>query len=106
MHREAGHPVLVDFTADWCMTCKFTKAAALEVESVIKKLSDLNGVAFIGDWTNKDPAITQVLQRHQRAGVPLVLVYPPTGDPIVLPPVMKDPEKVLEALEKAGTVSP
>ena len=19
--REAGHPVLVDFTADWCLTC-------------------------------------------------------------------------------------
>ena len=104
--RTEGRTVLVDFTADWCMTCKVTKAVALEVEPVIDKLDDLNGVAFIGDWTNKDPAITKVLQRHQRAGVPLVLVYPPKGDPIVLPPVMKDSEKVLEALEKAGSSAP
>ncbi len=104
--RAEGRTVLVDFTADWCMTCKFTKAAALDVEPVIKKLNALDGIAFIGDWTNKDPAITKVLNRHQRAGVPLVLVYPPTGDPIVLPPVMKDPEKVLEALEKAGSSAP
>ena len=104
--RAAGHPVLVDFTADWCMTCKYTKGRAIEVDSVIEKLAELDGVAFIADWTNKDEIITKVLHQHKRAGVPLVLVYPPEGEAIILPPVMNGPEKVLDALDKAGNASP
>ena len=103
--REEGRTVIVDFTADWCLNCKVTKAAALDVGPVVDKLNDLNGVALIGDWTKKDPAITKVLHRHKRAGVPLVLVYPPKGEPIILPPLMSSPGKVLEALDKAGRPS-
>ena len=57
--RAAGHPVLIDFTADWCMSCKYTKGKALEVKPVIRKLADIDGVAFLADWTDKDPVITQ-----------------------------------------------
>ena len=100
--RAAGHPVLIDFTADWCMSCKFTKGKALEVKSVVQKLKEIKGVAFLADWTNKDPVITKALHRYRRGAVPLILVYPPEGDAIILPPVMSSPEKVLEALEKAA----
>ena len=100
--RAAGHPVLIDFTADWCMSCKYTKGKALEVESVVQKLKEIKGVAFLADWTNKDPVITKALHRYRRGAVPLILVYPPKGDAIVLPPVMSSPGKVLEALGKAA----
>ena len=49
---------------------------------------------------------SKVLHSFKRGGVPLVLVYPPKGEAIILPPVMRNPEKVLEALEKASNVSP
>ena len=98
--------VLVDFTADWCMSCKYTKGKALEVKPVIRKLADVDGVAFLADWTQYDKTITKVLHSFKRGGVPLVLVYPPEGEAIILPPVMSGPEKVLEALDKAGKLSP
>ena len=101
--RSEGHPVLIDFTADWCVTCKYTKNRALEVRPVIQKLKEIGGVAFLADWTNKDPVMTEALHRYKRGAVPLVLVYPPEGEAIVLPPVMSGPEKVLEALGKAVT---
>jgi thiol:disulfide interchange protein DsbD len=101
--REAGHPVLVDFTADWCLTCKWTKGRAIEVKPVIAKLAEIGGVAFIADWTDKNPVITKALHEYKRGAVPLVLVYPPEGEAIILPPVMSSPGKVLDALDKAAS---
>jgi thiol:disulfide interchange protein DsbD len=101
--RTAGHPVLVDFTADWCMSCKYTKGRAIEVEPVVAKLAAIGGVAYIADWTDKDPVITKALHEYKRGAVPLVLVYPPLGEAIILPPVMSSPRKVLDALDKAAS---
>lgn len=99
--RAAGRPVLVDFTADWCLTCQVNKKTSLEIPAVQEKLKEINAVALLGDHTHADPLITEELKKHQRAGVPLVLVYPPKLDapPIVLPEVLT-PGIVLDALEK------
>jgi thiol:disulfide interchange protein len=101
--RGAGRIVLVDFTADWCVTCQANKKSSLEIASVRQKLKDLNAVALLGDYTREDPRIAEELKRYQRAGVPLVLVYPSgkAAEPIVLPSLLT-PGIVLDALEKAS----
>lgn len=101
--RAAGHPVLVDFTADNCLNCQVNKATSLEIKETREKLRQINAVAFLADFTDNDPRIARVLQQYQRAGVPLVLVYPkdPNAPPIVLPPILT-PKIVLEALDKAA----
>ncbi len=73
--RVDGHPVLVDFTANWCLTCKVNKKIAIEVPAVRERLAALNFVTLKGDYTRADPAIAAELRRFERAGVPLVLVY-------------------------------
>jgi thiol:disulfide interchange protein len=101
--RAAGNIVLVDFTADWCLTCQVNKKTSLEISSVRQKLKDLNAVAFVGDYTRTPDNITTELNRYNRAGVPLVLVYPknPDAQPIVLPEV-STPGIVLDALDRAA----
>ena len=101
--RAAGHPVLVDFTADWCLTCQVNKKIAIEIPSVEKRLDEINAVELVGDYTHLPDNITRELNRYDRAGVPLVLVYPknPDAQPIVLPQVLT-PRIVLDALDRAA----
>ena len=101
--RAAGRPLLVDFTADWCLTCKANKRFAIEVPAVRAKLREINALPLLGDYTLGPDDITEELNRHGRAGVPLVLVYPrnPAAPPIVLPEALT-PGIVLKALAAAA----
>ncbi|MDR3457280.1 MAG: protein-disulfide reductase DsbD family protein [Verrucomicrobiae bacterium] len=99
--RVSGKPVIVDFTADWCLTCRVNKQTSIDIDSVSNKLKAIGAVAFNGDYTHFPDSITAELNRYNRAGVPLVLVYPAdtNAPPIVLPEVLT-PGIVMEALNK------
>ena len=100
--RAEGRPILVDFTADWCWTCKVNAQTSIDIPSVRKRLEEIKAVPLLADYTRKNPLIAAELKHFNRAGVPLVLVYPKDADkpPIVLPELLT-PSVVLDALEKA-----
>jgi thiol:disulfide interchange protein len=101
---RANHSVvLVDFTADWCLTCRVNAQTSLDIRSVSNKLKEINAVALKGDYTHFPENITAELNRYHRAGVPLVLVYPkdPNAPPFVLPEVLT-PSIVLDRLAAAA----
>ncbi len=106
--RAEGRPVVVDFTAKWCLTCNISVAPAFETKPVIEKLKQLKAVALLADYTRYPPKITEELARFDRTGVPLVLVYPsdPSKPPIVLSEPLPYPAPyaptLLEALDRAA----
>src|SRR5205814_1835721 len=73
---EQGHSVFVDFTAAWCLTCKFNEANVLESSAVRQAFQRHAIVKLKADWTNGDPVITKLLQQFGRPGVPLYVLYP------------------------------
>ncbi len=96
-----GRPVLVNFTADWCVTCKINERTSLSSGRVAEALEAANAVYLVGDWTRRDDAITAELQRHGRSGVPLYLLYSPGVDaPRILPQLLTE-GVVIDALEDA-----
>ena len=101
--REAGQPVLVDFTAKWCATCIWNKKTSIDIESVRTVLADKNMKAFRADYTRRPDYITEELQLWGKAGVPLVLVFPAdrTKQPEMLPEILTA-NIVLTALNKAA----
>lgn len=89
--RAAGQPVLVNFTADWCVTCKINERAALSSRKVAEALEAADGVYLVADWTRRDDAITRELEARGRSGVPLYLLYPAGGgEPRVLPQLLTE----------------
>jgi thiol:disulfide interchange protein DsbD len=104
--QAEGKPVLVDFTAVWCLICQANKASSLEIASVRAKIKELGVVPLLADNTDLDPLIAKELANHGRAGVPLVLVYPGKAGayPEILPTVLT-PRIVLAALDRAAKAS-
>ncbi|WP_240387369.1 protein-disulfide reductase DsbD family protein [Brevundimonas naejangsanensis] len=97
-----GRPVLVNFTADWCVTCKINEGAALSSRRTAEAMARTNALYLVGDWTRRDDAITAELQRHGRSGVPLYLVYAPgRAEPRVLPQLLTE-GVVVDALNDAA----
>ncbi len=86
-----GKPVLINFTASWCLTCLVNERNAF-ADSAVQAVFHNKGITLIkGDWTSRDPAITQALTAFGRAGVPLYVVYnakPGDNTPIVLPQLL------------------
>ena len=99
--RAAGHPVFLDFTAAWCLSCQFNERAVLRSADVESALRAHNFVLLKADWTNGDPGITQKLASLGRAGVPTYVVYSAAAGsaPDVLPELLTK-GLVLAAIER------
>ncbi|CAK0778909.1 suppressor for copper-sensitivity B [uncultured Gammaproteobacteria bacterium] len=105
-HVAAGRTVLVEITADWCVTCQVNKRLVLERGEVVRRVrAGVEAgklVAMRADWTRPDQTIAAYLASFARYGVPFTAVYGP-GLPqgLVLPELLSE-GAVLTALSKAS----
>ncbi len=98
----SGRTVLVDVTADWCLTCQVNKRLVLESDEIRPLLDSADMVAMRADWTRPDPAISAYLAGFGRYGIPFNAVYGPNAPGgIVLPEVLTR-EAVRQAIVRAG----
>ena len=88
--RENNSLVFLNFTADWCITCKVNESVALKTSKVRKLLTDKDITYIEADWTRKDPVISSALEEYGRTGLPLYLLFPSKGDPLILPEILTE----------------
>jgi thiol:disulfide interchange protein DsbD len=82
--RQAGHTLLVDYTAAWCVTCQYNKRTVLTQPELLADLARAQVVLLRADWTRRDPTVTAALAELGRTGVPTYAVYRPGQPPQVL----------------------
>jgi len=105
--RQKGATVLVDFSADWCMTCKYNLATAIETSKVKSEIERNRVVPLLADWTDGSPEIKLMLESLQSKSIPVLAVFPAArpGDrppePIVLRDLITE-NQVLSAIREAG----
>ena len=81
-------PVFLNFTADWCITCKVNERITLNAPTVQKLFKEKGVVLLKGDWTNKNEKIAHEITSFGRRGVPLYVYYDGKGNVEVLPQIL------------------
>lgn len=92
--------VLINMTADWCITCKVNEHVAFSSDKLKQKFDEDSIHYMVGDWTNKNTEILMYLNKYQRSGVPLYVVYAGNQYVSVLPQILTA-DIVIEELNKA-----
>jgi thiol:disulfide interchange protein len=81
---DKGKLVFMDFTAEWCLTCKVNKKLVLETKGFEELAKKFDLVLLRADWTKRDDNITQFLKRYDVVGVPAYFVQRPDGEIVAL----------------------
>jgi len=100
--RRDGKPVFLNLTAAWCVTCIVNEQVALNQPAVRQAFAASRVTYLKGDWTRRDPAISDYLRAMGRDGVPLYVLYPARGaPPVVLPQILTE-QRVLDEISRAA----
>lgn len=75
--RDAGQPLLLDWYADWCVSCKVIEREVLEAPQIRAQLAGYRLVRF--DITRSDAAQRALLDRYQLFGPPALQLFAPDG---------------------------
>jgi len=96
---DAGKQVLLNVTADWCITCIANERSTLSGKQFEQLLSDTNTSYLKADYTRPSQEIDRLLADFNRVGIPLYVVFRPDDSEQVLPQLLT-PEALKQALNK------
>lgn len=75
--KAAGRPLLLDWYADWCISCKVIEREVLEAPAVAPQLAAWQLVRF--DITESRPEQRALLDRYRLFGPPAILLFAADG---------------------------
>jgi suppressor for copper-sensitivity B len=100
--------VLIDFTADWCFTCKTYEAHVMRTEPVVDEIHKLGVVTLKADWTHhaKAKEVTQMLDVLGSRQIPVIAIFSPSdpNNPTVFRGGYTQ-QQILDALHKAANTT-
>jgi suppressor for copper-sensitivity B len=99
---DEGRTVLVDFSAEWCLNCKFFEKTVLHTKPVEQAIANSGAVTMYGDYTKYPPEIDETIKALHANGVPVIAIFP--GDAPYEPIVFRGgyrKQDLISALDRA-----
>ncbi|HEV3416140.1 MAG TPA: cytochrome c biogenesis protein CcdA, partial [Pirellulales bacterium] len=99
-----GKTVLVDFTANWCLTCQLNTKFTIDSDEVREAIKANNVAPMVADWSDYGPEIkTALVSLTASDSLPVLVVFPAgrPDKPIILRDLLSR-RQVVEALEQAS----
>lgn len=72
-----GKPTIIDFYADWCLSCKELKQSTFSNSNVIDKSREFNLIMV--DATNSNEIVDRLKKEHRILGLPSIIFYSKDG---------------------------
>lgn len=100
-----GKIVVIDVTANWCITCKFNKYRVLESEIIKKRLAQNDIVAMRADITKKNPEIMAFINKYDRYAIPFNAVFGASAPEGLVASELLSKEELLRLIDEASSGS-
>lgn len=73
--NEKNENIFIDFTADWCLTCKFNEKILINTTRFRNFVKQNKVHLFVADLTENNEAYHQALSEYGRDGIPVYIYY-------------------------------
>ena len=93
--------VLLDITADWCITCKYNKWFVLNNKNIIKLIDEHKIITLQMDWTKKDKYIENFILSKNRYGIPFNEIYSKKFNNGIILPELLNEKIIIDYINKA-----
>jgi suppressor for copper-sensitivity B len=96
-----GRPVLVDWTADWCINCRVLEATVLSREELRRAIVEQNAVLLRADLSQDNPAPDALNEKLGSRSIPVLAIFTPArpNEPVVLRDTYS-PSRVIKEIQK------
>ena len=94
--------IIIDVTADWCVTCQINKLTTLDTKRFHDYVFENDIITMRADWTKKDPTILDFIKQFGRYGIPVNIVYGPKNKEGILLPEIISNDMVVDKFIKVG----
>ncbi len=102
---ENEHPVMIEFTADWCLNCKVLEKTVLKSEKVISAVKETALVPLRVDITKVSKENKSLLSRYKGNALPYLVILDKKGIIVERFTGVFKPNTLVNAILKTGETS-